>query len=562
MRRRIPIGIEFYKEMIDKNYYYADKTLLIKEILDSGIKVGLFTRPRRFGKTLTLSLLKTFFEDERDLDGGKIDNSIYFEGMKIISCGRDYMEKQGQYPVINLTLKSAKQPDFEMAYQILRDNIQEEFRRHWYILKGDVLQENEDQKYREITQGKASYTDYATALAFLSKCLQKYHKKNVIILIDEYDVPLENAYFEGFYDKMISFVRSLFESVLKTNTALEFAIITGCLRISRESVFTDLNNLEVISVLNCEYSEYFGFTLPEIRGIMHYYGLDGKEQELKEWYDGYLFGNTEVYNPWSVLNYVKAAVVDFRAFPKPYWSNTSSNSIVRELVEGADMETRSQLECLIEGGIIEKKVHEDITYGDIHESQENLWNFLFFTGYLKKVGERFEGDCIYFKMAIPNQEIRYIYRESILLWFDKKIKMIDLSVLLSALESGDCVAVGDFLSGQLQESISFYDYAENYYHGFLLGLLKGIGKYHLISNRESGNGRPDIVMQAASVRGKAFVFELKVAGDFRQMQKKCRDAVMQAVREDYGAELKRAGFSDITIYGVCFYRKECLVQKA
>ena len=190
MRRRIPIGIEFYKEMIDKNYYYADKTLLIKEILDSGIKVGLFTRPRRFGKTLTLSMLKTFFEDERDLDGGKIDNSIYFEGMKIISCGRDYMEKQGQYPVINLTLKSAKQPDFEMAYQILRDNIQEEFRRHWYILKGDVLQENEDQKYREITQGKASYTDYATALAFLSKCLQKYHKKNVIILIDEYDVPL------------------------------------------------------------------------------------------------------------------------------------------------------------------------------------------------------------------------------------------------------------------------------------------------------------------------------------------------------------------------------------
>lgn len=250
MRRRIPIGIEFYKEMIDKNYYYADKTLLIKEILDSGIKVGLFTRPRCFGKTLTLSMLKTFFEDERDLDGGKIDNSIYFEGMKIISCGRDYMEKQGQYPIINLTLKSAKQPDFEMAYHILRDNIQEEFRRHWYILKGDVLQENEDQKYREITQGKASYTDYATALAFLSKCLQKYHKKNVIILIDEYDVPLENAYFEGFYDKMISFVRSLFESVLKTNTALEFAIITGCLRISRESVFTGLNNLEVISVLN------------------------------------------------------------------------------------------------------------------------------------------------------------------------------------------------------------------------------------------------------------------------------------------------------------------------
>lgn len=561
MRKRIPIGIEFYKEMMDKDYYYVDKTLLMKEILDSGIKVGLFTRPRRFGKTLTLSMLKTFFEDERDPRGARVDNRPYFEGKKIAACVGDYMEKQGQYPVISLTLKSAKQPDFEMAYHVLRDSIMEEFERHRYILQGDVLTEEQKARFHAIYGGKADSADYATALLFLSKCLQKYHNKNVVILIDEYDVPLENAYFEGFYDRMLSFVRSLFESALKTNTALEFAVVTGCLRISRESIFTGLNNLEVVSILNHNYSEFFGFTLPEVQGMLAYYGLAEKEQELKEWYDGYRFGNTEIYNPWSVINYVKAAVTDIHAFPKPYWSNTSSNSIIRELVEGADFETRMELERLIGGGTIEKLVHEDITYGDIHESQDNLWNFLFFTGYLKKVGERFGDDRIYLQMAIPNWEIRHIYRETILSWLDKKIKTIDLSVFLRALEAGDCAAVGDFLSEQLQDSISFYDYAENYYHGFLPGLLKGTGKYRLLSNRESGSGRPDIVMQAPSVRGKAFIFELKVAKEFQQMEARCREALEQAAREDYRAEMERIGYSDITVYGVCFYRKECLVEK-
>lgn len=562
MGKRIPIGIEFYKEMVDKDYYYVDKTLLIKDILDSGIKVGLFTRPRRFGKTLTLSMLKTFFEDERDRFGEKIDNRAYFEGKKIAACSGDYMEQQGQFPVISLTLKSAKQPNFEMAYHVLQDNIREEFRRHWYVYESGVLQEDEKQKFTKIMGGEADSSNYATALAFLSGCLQKYHNKNVVILIDEYDVPLENAYFEGFYDKMISFIRSLFESALKTNTALEFAAVTGCLRISRESIFTGLNNLEVISILNCNYSEYFGFTLPEVQEMLNHYGLAEKEQELKEWYDGYLFGNADVYNPWSVINYVKAAVTDFHAFPKPYWSNTSSNSIIRELVDEADFATRAELEGLIEGGTIEKLVHEDITYGDIHESQDNLWNFLFFTGYLKKVAERFEGDYIYLQMAIPNREIRYIYRDTILSWFDKRIQTLDLSILLRAVETGDCAAIGEFVSEQLQDSISFYDYAENYYHGFLLGLLKGTKKYRLLSNRESGNGRPDIVMQAASVRGKAFIFELKVAKEFRQMEKCCKEALEQAARENYRAELEQIGYSDITVYGICFYRKECMVEKA
>ncbi|MDE7300219.1 MAG: ATP-binding protein, partial [Lachnospiraceae bacterium] len=282
---------------------------------------------------------------------------------------------------------------------------------------------------------------------------------------------------------------------------------------------------------------------------------------LREWYDGYLFGKTEVYNPWSVLNYVKGAAVYGEEFPKPYWSNTSSNSIVKELVEEADFETRTEIEHLIEGGTIEKPVHEDITYNDIHTSQDNLWNFLFFTGYLKKVGERFEADQLYLEMAIPNREIRYVYRRMILSWFDQKVKATDRSALLRALENGDCKAIGDFLTEQMQDSISFFDYAESYYHGFLVGLLKGLGRYHVTSNRESGNGRPDIIMQAVSVRGKAFIFELKTAKEFQRLEAGCKEAVAQAARENYRAELEHVGYSDITVYGVCFYRKECMVEK-
>lgn len=559
MSRAIPIGIEFYKEMIEKEYYYVDKTLMIKDILDSSAKVNLFTRPRRFGKTLALTMLQAFFEDERDRGGERIDNSRYFQGKKIASCGERYLDKMGRYPVINLTLKSAKQPTYDMAYGALRNLIREEFERHFYVLRGDALQEREKRKFEAICNGEVEAVEYATALKFLSVCLEKFHENKVLILIDEYDVPLENAYFEGFYDSMIKFIRSLFESALKTNTCLEFGVITGCLRISRESIFTGLNNLDVVSVLNDEYAEHFGFTQREAEEMLKSYGLEEKKEEMKQWYDGYLFGQTEVYNPWSVINYVKAESVNPKTFPRPYWSNTSSNSIVRELIEEADFETRGEIEKLLAGGVIEKPVHEDITYGDIHESKDNLWNFLFFTGYLKKTGERFEIDTIYLKMTIPNIEVRCVYQNSILTWFDRKIKNSDMSPLLTAIEKGDCEAFGEILSCQLQETISFYDYAENYYHGFLMGLLKGIGRYHILSNRESGNGRPDIIMKAASVKGKAFVMELKVAKEYREMEKECQKAVCQAREQGYRAALEQEGYRDITVYGICFYRKDCLV---
>ena len=347
MECALPIGIEFYKKMVEKNFYYVDKTLLVKDILDSGTAVSLFTRPRRFGKTLALSMLRTFFEDERTQQGDKIDNTSYFVGKKIFDCEERYTQQMGKYPVINLSLKSAKQPNYDMAYQVMLDAVCREYERHLYVLKGEALLEEQKEKYRKIYQREASPSDYATSLSFLTECLHRYHDTKVVVLIDEYDVPLENAYYKGFYSEMIEFIRSLFESVLKTNESLEFAVITGCLRISRESIFTGLNNMEVISVLNEEYAEYFGFTSDEVERMLEFYDLTDKKEEIQSWYDGYQFGNSEVYNPWSVINYVKVAATSTKSYAKPYWTNTSSNSIVRDLVEQADLSTRRDRKSVV-----------------------------------------------------------------------------------------------------------------------------------------------------------------------------------------------------------------------
>ena len=561
VRKRIPVGYEDMKRLIDGNMYYVDKTLMIKELIDMAGSVNLYTRPRRFGKTLNLSMLRRFFEMEMGDDGSRIDNSYIFDNLKISSYGDVYMSHQGQYPVINLSLKSAKQPTYENAFKCLRDEIAAEFGRHDYVLGTDSMTEHEKNRFNMFMEWKAEDIEYARALEFLSGCLAKYHGRNVIILIDEYDVPLENAYFEGFYDDMITFMRSLFESALKTNPNLEFAVITGCLRISRESIFTGLNNLEVFSVLSPGYADCFGFTEGEVKEMLAYYGLECKFEELKHWYDGYQFGSVEIYNPWSIVNYIKTATIDFHAYPKAYWSNTSSNHIIRELVEEADFETREEIEKLIAGEAIEKPVHEDITYGDIRESADNLWNFLYFTGYLKKSGEKQVQEIIYLDLSIPNAEIRSIYRNTILTWFDKKIRKTDMSSLFAAMENGDCETIGRFISDQLLDTISFFDYAENYYHGFLTGLLKTSQKYSVYSNRESGTGRSDIILRTPSVRGGAVILELKVARDFGKMEAACKEALLQIEEKDYAASLRSDGYSNIKKYGICFYRKECLVMK-
>ena len=561
MKMALPIGYENYKEIISKELYYVDKTLIIKDIIDKNGKVNLFTRPRRFGKTLILSMLRTFFEKDIDVKGNVIDNSGFFDGMKIMQTGEKYVSKLGQYPVISLSLKSGKQPKFEMAYASIVDEISKEFKRHAYILKSDKIFESEKVQFQRIVDKNATDIEYAKALEFLSACLTKVHEKNTIILIDEYDVPLENAHFAGFYDEMMGFIRSLFESALKTNDNLEFAVVTGCLRISKESIFTGLNNLEIISILNNDYAEYFGFTQSEVGDMLTFYGLEHKLEEAKDWYNGYIFGNIQVYNPWSMINYVKNLCSDSEAFPKPYWSNTSSNSIIRELIEAADEETKREIENLIAGGSIEKPVHEEITYADIHTTKDNIWNFLFFTGYLKVIGQRFEVDTIYLMMQIPNIEIRYIYRNSIREWFAQRIKQTDFTGLYRDILEGNCAGMEEFIIGQLSSSISYHDSAENFYHGYLVGVLSGFEGYAMESNKEHGDGRPDIVLRPHDPRKAVIIMELKRAEKYAVMEKLCDEALQQIEDRNYAADYLDEGYKEIIKYGICFCKKTCMVKK-
>ena len=558
--KKISKGVEDFKEIIDKNGYFVDKTLMIEELLESNAKVTLFTRPRRFGKTLNQSMIRRFFEDEITEQGERIDNSYLFDGLNISRCSENILQHQQKYPVVFLSLKSAKQPDYDRAYNCIIDEICKEFERHSYVLDEDMSERNR-QIYERIRLGQGSLAEYSKALALLSECLSKYHGYNTYILIDEYDVPLETGYSEGFYDKMSRFIRSLFESALKTNPYLERGIITGCLRISKESIFTGLNNLDVHSIQSPHYSDFFGFTEEEVKAILKYYGFSDKYPEVKKWYDGYRFAKAEIYNPWSILSYVYDLQGDPNTFAKPYWSNTSSNSIVRELIAEADDNVRAELEILMDGGTIEKPVHEDITYEDVHASRDNLWNFLFFTGYLKAGRQRMENETIYLEMAIPNSEIKAIYRRSISEWFKEKIEKTDRSPLINALETGDCKAAEEFISRQLMDTISYFDYAENYYHGFLAGLLTGADNYSVLSNRESGNGRPDIVLTERKFMGRAIILELKITDVFKDMELKCREALEQIENQKYAQPLEDNGYQEILKYAVCFFKKGCIVRK-
>ena len=561
-KKKISIGVEDFKEIIDKDGYFVDKTLMIKKLIESNAKVTLFTRPRRFGKTLNQFMIRRFFEDEITEKGEKVDNGYLFDGLAVTECGEEIMQHHQQHPVIFLTLKSAKQPTYALAYMELKKRISEEYKRHRYVLQGGILTADEKAHFEAVCSIMDDDSLYTDALEFLAMCLAKYHGKKTIILVDEYDVPLENAYFRGFYDEMIDFIRSLFESALKTNPYLEKGVITGCLRISKESIFTGLNNLETDSVLHTRYGDSFGFTQEEIEAMLAYYDLSEHLDEVKKWYDGYLFNNFEIYNPWSLLKYVNDRKDHVTEFALPYWSNTSSNSIVREMVGEADELAKADLETLMAGGTIEKPVHEDITYGDIHQSQDNLWNFLFFTGYLKKVGERKEGNNLKLEMKIPNIEIATIYENSISYWFDQRMKATDRSPLKYALEAGDCEAAENFISEQLFHAISYYDYAENFYHGFMAGLLVNIGGYLVRSNRESGNGRPDIVMTESKFKGRAMILELKISDTLKDMEKKCEEALTQIEEQQYAVPLEEDGYQPIFKYAICFFKKGCIVRKA
>lgn len=556
-KKALPIGVDDFADMINSGYYYVDKTMFIKELLDLKGKVNLFTRPRRFGKTLNLSMLRYFFEDTGN--GDNAERRKLFQGLKIAEAGEAYMGQMASYPVINLTLKSSKQDTFQSSYYKMREEIASEFGRHRELLKSPLLSENEKRKFQKITDGEAGCDEYSGSLKFLSRCIYEVTGKKTVILIDEYDVPLENAYFGGFYENTVNFVRSLFESALKTNEYLQSAVITGCMKISKESIFTGLNHLNVISVLDKKYSEYFGFTEREVLQMMRYYGVESRFPTMREWYDGYTFGNVEIYNPWSVIKFLSDLYTDIDAFPRPYWIHTSSNDIIREMIERADRETKSQIETLVNGGTLDVQVHEEVTYEDIHSQGENLWNFLYFTGYLTKEQEYFQERHIFLKVRIPNIEVATIYEDTILTWFRNRIEKENFQDLYGAMEEGNAEKVRDILNRQLFDTISYFDSAENFYHGFLAGILSQSQDYLVKSNRESGGGRSDIVVKSPSLRGRAFVLEIKVSDSVDRLEADARKALRQIHDRKYAEELRTEGYQEIGCYGAAFYRKDCEV---
>lgn len=560
MKKALPIGVENFEDMVNSGYYYVDKTVLIKELLDLKGKVNVFTRPRRFGKTLNLSMIRYFFEDTGDVKRNE-RNKTLFQGMKIVEAGEYYTGQMGMYPVFELTLKSAKQADYDVAYYMIQNAVSSEFERHRGIIETgkDALSLREYEQYTAVVEGKAEEKAVRNSLQLFCQCMYKVTGKNTVILIDEYDVPLENAYFKGFYEEMVDFVRSLFESALKTNNYLQFAVITGCLRISKESIFTGLNHLNIISILDRKYSEHFGFTEQEVRRMMSYYEVENRFQTMKEWYDGYLFGDTEVYNPWSVIKYLYDLYSDVGAFPHPYWINTSSNDIIKDLIARADRETKGQIETLLGGGTLDIQVHEEVTYGDMHSSGESLWNFLYFTGYLTKESEYFKESSIFLRARIPNIEVKTIYQNTILNWLKAAIKKEDFHDLYQAMEEGDARRMADILNGQLFRTISFYDSAENFYHGFLTGILSQSENYLVKSNRESGNGRSDIMVKSPSLRGRSFIVEVKVSDSVDDLEKDAKKALQQIYDKKYMEELRLEGYRKIDCYGISFFRKDCEV---
>ena len=372
--------------------------------------------------------------------------------------------------------------------------------------------------------------------------------------------PLENAYFEGFYKPMVDLIRSAFESALKTNNSLEFSVITGCLRISKESIFTGLNNLNIYPITESLFSDNFGFTELEVLDMIKYYKIENKFSEIKEWYNGYMFGKTEIYNPWSVIKYVQAVSHDNTSFPKPYWSNTSSNSIIKDLISKGDSDTREKIELLINGGSIEKIIYEDITYENVNINTDYIWSFLLFTGYLKTIAQRLDGVHIQYEMVIPNLEVLSIYKNKIMEWMNENIRAISRDDLFNAMLKGETENLEDILCDWLQRSISYYDTKENFYHGFLVGLLSGFDNYSVKSNRETGNGRSDIFVLENRRRKLAIVIEIKVASKFNDMDTKCDEALKQIEDKNYEAELKNDGYQKVMKYGVAFYDKSCKVK--
>ena len=553
-RKPLPIGIEDFKRLIDDKYYFVDKTLMIKELIESQTIVGLFTKPRRFGKTLNMSMIQRFFEKTDE------SNAYLFDGLKI-SEYPECMQYQGQYPVISISLKSMKQATFEEAFAVFKDLIRAEILRHKSVLfQNDAIEKTDLDRLTRFIELKAEKSDYNTSLGFLSRLLASAYNKNVVILIDEYDVPLENAFYQGFYTDMVNLIRSVFESALKTNPSLDRAFLTGCLRVSKESIFTGLNNLDIFTIISPMFTDSFGFTPDEITDILKYYKLEDKANEIKDWYDGYLFSDTQIYNPWSTINHIKNLTVNPNYPCKPYWSNTSSNEIVKRLIEESNDRTKNAIEELINGTPVKAQIYEDITYGTIDVNSEYIWSFLLFTGYLKVTAYETIGDETYYEMVIPNTEVKSIYKNTIRAWFEKKINADSRTDILEAILKADAEKLEDLLCTWMVNTISCFDEQENYYHGFVTGLVSGFNGYMVVSNRESGNGRFDLVVKQRSKWNYAAILEFKIVDKYNQMTKACEDALKQIEEKDYEASLRDEQYENIAKLGVCFCQKRCRVK--
>ena len=553
-KKRIPIGYEDFKQLIDSGFYYVDKSMLIYELLHSGGQNNLITRPRRFGKTLNFSMLKYFF------DINEKDNAYLFDGLKISEHYEELDMYRNTHPVITLSLKCAKQGNYREALRGLKYEIQRQFINNKFILDSDKLADEYKDEYKKILSMDEDAV-WSNSIQLLSICLKQYYGTKTIILIDEYDVPLEDAYFSGYYDEMVRFIRSLFESALKTNSALEFSVITGCLRISKESIFTGLNNLAVNSILSNKYSESFGFVQYEVDELMEYYNIEEKSQLMKKWYDGYLFGKSEVYNPWSVLNQVKEWSEDKDISAIPWWTNTSSNNIIRTLVSQADNETKDIIENLIHGGSVETVLKETVTYGDLTENNENIWSFLFFTGYLKikeivKTGE-LTGEPTIYSLVIPNLEIKSCYTDIIIQYFEIYKKAINKDNLYKALLGRNAQDFAEQITDLLRKTISYYDSTESFYHGLISGLLSGNVYYKVEANRETGDGRSDLVLYQQDVAQNAVILEFKVCGKNETADDAAKRALKQINDRDYASKAREDGYKNIIKYGVAFKGKMC-----
>ena len=566
VRKKLPIGIDGFEKLRTNDFYYVDKTLFIKELLQNWGEVNLFTRPRRFGKSLNMSMLKSFFEIGSD--------PALFEGLKIMQ-EKDLCERyMGNFPVISISLKSVGGLNFKAASAALKNIMGKEAMRFQFLLESERLSEAEKNSYKRLikvgTTSEAIYdiTDATLidSMQTLSQLLEKHYGQKVILLIDEYDIPLDKAFQRGYYDEMVSLIRSLFDNALKTNASLYFAVLTGCLRISKESIFTGLNNLKVHTISDVRYDEYFGFTDADVDKMLAFYGLSSYTDVIRDWYDGYRFGKTDVYCPWNVINYCDELLAAPSAPPENYWANTSGNDLIRRMLKNANQTTKNEVEELLNGGKVTKRIKQELTYREIDDSIENVWSVLYATGYLTGMHVEQE-DADIFRLWIPNGEIRKLFYELVEDWF-REVTRSDTSKIsrfCAAFPAGDAAAIQEMLGDYLWDSISVRDTAvrrnmkENFYHGMLLGLLQNQGSWLVRSNAETGEGYSDISIQTPDRTG--IVIELKYADD-GNLEKACGEALGQIEEKKYVEGLKRRGTKKIIKYGIAFYEKECMVVMA